>query len=148
MMANKKGQTPLHTALLNGLPHAMALVSAGEEEVMCRGLYPFQLAATAGSAEEDCHCARCEAVVVTNTYALLRMKPDILLPCIACHDDADATHSGLLNFPLYKQIVIKELQVARMSRQIKIMKDALKESMEQPREALPRELLGEFIEEN
>lgn len=138
MMANKKGQTPLHLALLNGLPHAMVLVSAGEEEVMYQELHPFQLAATAGSMTMDdsqgCCCARCvrcekkEVAVVTNTYALLRMKPDIILPFIACHDDAGTTRSGLLHFPLYKQIVMKELQVARMSRQIQIMKNALKES--------------------
>lgn len=140
MLANKRGQIPFCMALTKGLPHVMELVglsaAAGAETIMHWGLYPFQIAATATIEDSpDCDSNIKEmkdAVVVSNTYDLLRMAPHLVSSSIAENDDEDA----LLDCPAYKQIVMKELQMARLGRQIKIMKRRRSEGIERKRRRL------------
>lgn len=141
LVANKRGLTPLHISLIEGYPLSEIILghdlTPAVAETTYQGLFLFQLAATT-KYRTPCHCDYCtrrarrdrahtkkdadyeSPVVVSNIYSLLRMAPHLLSSSsIAVDNGVDA---GLLDCPTYKQIVLEELQVARMCRRIHTMK--------------------------
>lgn len=125
MVVNKRGQTPLCVALTKGLPNVVPLANLPTDavtETMYQGLYPFQLAATATNDPTIVGGPCCievaeqitekEVSALTNTYTLLRLAPH-LASSAAITEEATSTACC----PIYKQIVLNELQVARFNRQ-------------------------------